>query len=143
MTYKNMSLSQNIYNSTPISYLTQIWNPALKAKLKMCLRYISISLRNSPNDVGYLSLNINDDKRDRFKDFLSLINNYVDELNDDLSNYSKFKLKMTLELNGFDEDESFYYIKILRNIFLDNRMGILDLQKPVELSNNIIALLEF
>ena len=138
-----MSLSQNIYNSIPIFSLIPK-KMTCKFKMESCLQYIKISLTHKQSGFGHMIIGITlESEWERFKEFLSLIENYIKELDDDLSNYSKFKLKMTLELNGFDEDESFYYIKILRNIFLDNRMGILDLEKPVELSNNIIALLEF
>ena len=117
---------------------------SLKFKLSMCIQYIIETLKTWNEENLGIRIDIYSKKeKQRFVEFVTLLDKYINELDDDLLNYSKYKFKITLELNGFDEDEAFLYIRILRNIFIDNRIGVLDLQKPVELSNNIIALIEF
>ena len=117
---------------------------SLKFKLSMCTQYIIETLKKWNGENLGIRIDIYSEKeKQRFVEFVTLLDKYINELDDDLLNYSKYKFKITLELNGFDEDEAFLYIRILRNIFIDNRIGVLDLRKPVELSNNIIALIEF
>ena len=117
---------------------------SLKFKLSLCTQYIIETLKRWNVENLGIRIDIYSEKeKQRFVEFVTLLDKYINELDDDLLNYSKYKFKITLELNGFDEDEAFLYIRILRNIFIDNRIGVLDLQKPIELSNNIIALIEF
>lgn len=116
----------------------------LKFKLSVCTQYIIETLKKWNGENLGIRIDIYSKKeKQRFVEFVTLLDKYINELDDDLLDYSKYKFKITLELNGFDEDEAFLYIRILRNIFIDNRIGVLDLRKPVELSNNIIALIEF
>ena len=117
---------------------------SLKFKLSMCTQYIIETLKKWNGENLGIRIDIYSEKeKQRFVEFVTLLDKYINELDDDLLNYSKYKFKITLELNGFDEDEAFLYIRILRNIFIDNRIGVIDLRKPIELSNNIIALIEF
>lgn len=116
----------------------------LKFKLSVCTQYIIETLKKWNGENLGIRIDIYSKKeKQRLVEFVTLLDKYINELDDDLLDYSKYKFKITLELNGFDEDEAFLYIRILRNIFIDNRIGVLDLRKPVELSNNIIALIEF
>ena len=117
---------------------------SLKFKLSMCTQYIIETLKKwNVEDLGIRIDIYSEKEKQRFDEFIMILYRYINGLNDDLSDYSKYKLRITLGLNGFDEDEAFHFIKILRNIFIDNMIGTLDLKKPVELSNNIIALIEF
>ena len=116
----------------------------LRFKLSMCTQYIIETLKKwNGEDLGIRIDIYSEKEKQRFVEFVTLLDKYINELDDDLLNYSKYKFRITLELNGFDEDEAFHYIRILRNTFIDNRIGVLDLRKPVELSNNIIAFIEF
>lgn len=139
--------SDNINMAITTNNISQYLFPkheSLKFKLSMCTQYIIETLKRWNVENLGIRIDIYSEKeKQRFVEFVTLLDKYINDLDDDLLNYSKYKFKITLELNGFDEDEAFLYIRILRNIFIDNRIGVLDLRKPVELSNNIIALIEF
>ena len=139
--------SDNINMAITTNNISQYLFPkhdSLKFKLSMCIQYIIKTLKKwNVEDLGIRIDIYSEKEKQRFDEFIMILDRYINGLNDDLSDYSKYKLRITLGLNGFDEDEAFHFIKILRNIFIDNRIGTLDLRKPVELSNNIIALIEF
>lgn len=80
---------------------------------------------------------------ERYFEFLEVLQSYVKELDADFDEYSKSALKIRLDLNGFDIDESFAMMNRLKNECLDNLVGTIDIKSPVGLENSYVALLEF
>lgn len=83
------------------------------------------------------------DNDERYFDFLEVLHSYVRELDSDFDEYSKSALKIRLELNGFDVDESFRLLNRLKDECLDNLVGTIDIKSPAGLENSYVALLEF
>jgi len=83
-----------------------------------------------------------DPKDENYKKFMDVLVDYVGNLDEDMSDYSKAKMNLLMDMNGIDNDMRKTYMWMLRDFCVRDRIGIIDILKPVELSNCFISLLE-
>jgi len=112
-------------------------NRSLKDMLLSCILLCYSNLKDEQKEGNC------QDIPEEFFVFVEVLTEYIADLDEDIEKYSPSKMKIMMDLNGFDIDDCYRFINLLKTKCVNMMIGVIDIMKPLSLENNYIALIDF